>query len=214
MKNIVVTLLAVSALTFSATAQEKREMKQGGKPGMHKQHRGQHGMMMAKELNFTDAQKEEAKANREEFRKKMQELNKIENITVKEQRDRKAVLLKEQKAKMESLLTPEQKIKMAQLKAERKAKGSERMAKHLDKMKTELGLTESQVAQMKAQRESMQSRLKAIKENETLSREQKREQLMSLRSEAKEQHKKIFTAEQLKKMEEMKKRHSQKSASK
>ena len=207
MKSIVVTLFAVSALAFSATAQEKREMKPGYQPGMRKPH---HGMMMAKELNLTDAQKEQAKANREEFQKKMQELNKNESITVKEQRDRKAALMKEQKTKMESLLTPEQKTKMAQIKAEQKTKREEHFAKHLDKMKTELGLTDAQVAQMKSQRETIQSKFKAIMENESLSREQKRDQFMALKAEAKEQHKKIFTEEQLKKMEEKKKKHFEK----
>jgi len=178
---------------------------------MHKQHRG---MMMAKELNFTEAQKAQAKANHEEFKKKMQELNKNESITVKEQRDRRAALLKEQKSKMDALLTPEQKTKMAQLKAERKAKGEEHFAKHLDKMKTNLGLTDAQVAQMKSQRESMQSKFKAIMDNESLSREQKKEQFQALRAEAKEQHKKIFTPDQLKKMEEMKKKHFEKTPSK
>ncbi len=216
MKNILVTLLAVAAISFSATAQEKREMKHDGKrEGMHgmmqKHHRG---MFMAKELNFSEDQKKQAKANQEEFHKKMKELNSNENITVKEQRDRKAALMKEQKAKMDALLTPEQKAKVEQMKADRKAKGEERFSKHLDKMKSELGLSETQVSQLKTQRESMQSRFKAIKENESLSREQKRDQLMALKSEAKEQHKKILSADQLKKMEEMKKKHFERTPSK
>ena len=211
MKSIVVTLLAVSAFSFSAIAQEKRETKPGHMPGMHKHH---HGMMMAKELNFSEAQKKQAKLNHQDFRAKMQELNKNESITVKEQRDRKDALIKEQKAKMDALLTPEQKTKMAQLKADRKAKHEEHYAKHLDKMKTKLGLTDNQVAQLKAQREGMRSKFKSIKENESLSREQKRDQLMALKAEAKEQHKKIFTPDQLKKMEEMKKNHSEKSPAK
>ena len=50
-------------------------------------------------------------------------------------------------------------------------------------------------------------RLKAekIKNNESLSREQKKEQMMALKAEAKAQHDKILTPEQLKKKEEMKK---------
>ena len=44
----------------------------------------------------------------------MQELNKNESITVKEQRDRKAAILKERKTKMDGLLTAEQKTKMTE----------------------------------------------------------------------------------------------------
>jgi len=199
MKRLAMILLAVSAITFSASAQDKKEIK-----GHHgKKHHGRD--MMAKQLNFSEDQKKQAKANREDFRKKMQELNKLENITVKEQRERKAALLKEQKAKMDNLLTAEQKTKLAQLKAEKKQKHAAHMAKRMDKMKSELGLSEAQVAQLKSQREATGAKMKAIKENEGLSREQKKEQMMALKSESKAAHQKIFTADQLKKLEEMKK---------
>lgn len=144
-------------------------------------------------------------ANKAEFKQKMQALNKNESITVKEQRDRKEALHKEQKAKMQALLTPEQKTKMAELKAAQKAKHEEMSAKRLDKMKAKLNLSDAQVAQLKTQRVAMQNKMKALKENEGLSRTQRKEQMMALKAEAKEQHKKIFTAEQLKQMEELKK---------
>ncbi len=208
MKSIVVTLLTLYAFAFSATAQEKRAMK-----GHHMQ-KHHHGMMMAKQLNFSEAQKTQAKLYHEDFRKKMQDLNKNESITVKEFRDRKAALRKEQRSKMQDMLTAEQKTKMAQLKADRKVKADEHFAKHLDKMKTQLGLTDQQLAQMKAQRESMHSKLKAIKENEALTREQKRDQLVALKTAVKEQHKKILTPEQQQKMEDMKKKHFEKTPAK
>ena len=199
MKRLAMILLAVSAITFSASAQQKREMK-----GHHgKKHHGHD--MMAKQLNFSEDQKKQAKANRADFHKKMQELNKMENITVKEQRDRKAALLKEQKAKMDNLLTAEQKTKLSQLKAERRQKHEQHMAKRMDKMKSELGLSEAQVAQLKSQREATGAKMKAIRENESLDREQKKAQMMALKSESKAAHQKILTPEQLKKMEELKK---------
>ena len=200
MKKRVAFLIAVYLISASSFAQEKREIKH------HDQMKHQHGMML-KQLNLTDAQKAIMKANHEAFRQKMQDLDKNESITVKEFRDKRAVLLKEQKAKMDGLLTLDQKNKMAQLKTEQKIKRDEHFTKHLDKMKSNLGLTVDQVAKLKAQRESMQSRLKAIKENEALTRLQKRDQLMALKTESKEMHKNIFTEEQRKKMEEMKKKH-------
>ena len=197
MKKSLITLLAVAVISFSALAQEKREIKH---PGNHMRQRG----MMMKQLNLTEDQKKQAKAYHESFKQRMQELNANEKITVKESRDRKASLMKERKAKMESLLTSEQKNKLAILKEQQKIKKEEHFARHLDKMKTELGLTEDQVAKLKAQKENMQSRLKAIRENDALSREQKRDQMMTLKKEAKEHHKMIFTEEQLKKMEILK----------
>ena len=207
MKNVFITLFAVAALSLTATAQQKKGMK-----GRH-HHKGQHGMI-AKQLNFSEDQKKQAKTFNADFRKKMQELNKNESITVKEMRDRKQALHKEQKAKMDGLLTPEQKAKMVQLKADQKVKRDQHFAKHLDRMKTDLTLSDAQLAQLKTQREGTQSKMKAIRENEALSRQQKQEKMMALKTEAKEQRKKIFTADQLKKMEEMKKKQMDKQPAK
>ena len=205
MKKIAITLLAAAFFTASATAQEKRTTK-----AAH-HHKHQHDMM-AKQLNFSEDQKKQANTYKADFRKKMQELNKKETITVKEQRDQKYALRKEQKAKMQALLTPEQKTKMAQLKADRKIKKEQHFTKHLDKMKTNLSLTDAQVTQLKSQRTAMLLKVSALKANESLTREQRKTQMMALKDEAREQHKKIFTADQLKKMEEMKKKRMDKSS--
>jgi protein CpxP len=196
MKKITVLLLAFVIATSAAFAQQKRDAK-----NQYKKHK--HDLMQ--QLNLSDQQKQQAKQYKEEYKKQMIELNKNENITVKEQRDRKEALRKQQKAKMENLLTAEQKTKRNQLKAEQKAKAEEQYAKRLDKMKSKLNLTDGQVNTMKEQRTAMQARLKSIKENEALSRIEKKEQLMALKATAKEQHKKIFTADQLQKIETMKK---------
>jgi len=203
MKKVLIPLIALLALTISVNAQDKM-----GKKGHH-HHKHQKGMM-AKQLNFSEAQKQQVKAIHEDSRKKMQELNKLENITVKEQRDRKASILKERKAKMDGLLTAEQKTKLAQLKTEQRAKHEERYANHLNKMKTNLNLSDEQVSKLKDQRASMQAKAQRIKNNESLSREQKKEQMMALKTEAKAQQDKIVTTDQLKKKEEMKKAHGDK----
>ncbi len=203
MKKLLIPLIAIFALTATVNAQDKM-----GKKGHH--HKHQKGMM-AKQLNFSEAQKTQAKAINEDTRKKMQDLNKNESITVKEQRDRRAAILKERKTKMDGLLTAEQKTKMAQLKAERKVKIEAGYAKRLDKMKTNLSLTDEQVAKLKTQRAATMAKAEKIKSNESLSREQKKEQMMVLKTEAKDQHNKIFTAEQLKKKEEMKKNRGDRS---
>jgi Spy/CpxP family protein refolding chaperone len=188
MKKVLIPLIAFLALTVNAHAQDKM----GKKANQH--HKHEKGMM-AKELNFTDAQKAQAKAINEDSHKKLQELNKNESITVKEQRDRKAAIFKERKTKM------------TQLKAERKVKKEEGYAKRLDKIKTNLSLTDEQVAKLKNQRAATLAKAEKIKNNESLSREQKKEQMMTLKTEAKAQYDKIFTADQLKKKEEMKKAH-------
>ena len=204
MKKLLIPLIAIFALTATVSAQDKMSKK-----GHHNKH--QKGMM-AKQLNFTDAQKAQVKTINEDSRKKMQELNKNEGITVKEQRDRKAAILKERKTKMDGLLTAEQKTKMTQLRAEHKAKKEAGYAKRLDKMKTNLNLTDEQVTKLKAQQAANRAKAEQIKNNESLSREQKKEQMMALKTQAKDQHNKIFTPEQLKKKEEMKKNRGDRSS--
>jgi Spy/CpxP family protein refolding chaperone len=206
MKKLLIPLIALLTLTVSVNAQHKM-----GKKGQH--HKHQKGMM-AKELNFTDAQKFQAKTINKDSRKKMQELNKNESITVKEMRDRKYAIQKERKAKMDGLLTAEQKAKQTQLRAEHKAKKEAGYAKRLDKMKTNLNLTDDQVSKLKAQRAANHARAEKIKSNESLSREQKKEQMMALKADAKAQHNKIFTPEQLKKKEEFKKNRADRSRAK
>ncbi len=200
MKKLFIPLIAIFALTVTANAQHKM-----GKRGGHRQH--EKGMM-AKQLNFTDAQKNSAKIINEDFRKKMKELNAQESITVKEMRERKKALMQDKKAKMDGLLTADQKTKLVQLKADRKVKREAIALKRMENMKTTLNLSDDQVAKLKAQRAAMKTKAESIKNNQSLSMEQKKTQMMALKTETKEQSNKIFTAEQLKKKEEMKKNHS------
>ena len=197
MKKIVAVVLAFASLIFCANAQDFSERR-------HAKHRHNNEMMM-KELNLSSAQKEQMKANHESYKKQLMELNKNEGITVKEARDKKEALRKEQKEKMMSLLTAEQKNKLVQLKKDREAKHEMMAAKKLDKLKTSLSLSDDQVAKINSDRKAINARLKAIRENEQLTRTEKKEQIMALKEENKNSFKNILTPEQLGKMEEMKK---------
>lgn len=195
------TLIALFAFTLAGTGVFAQQG--GAKMFHHKKH--QHGRMAA-QLNLTEQQKKQSEVYRADFRKKMQELNKLENITVKEQRDRREALKKDMKQKMDGLLTSEQKATMARLKAERKAKADVSYANRLGRMKEKLSLSEAQVSQLKKAREENQLKMKGIRENESLTREQRREKMMALQNDMKEQRNKILTVEQQKKMEELKKK--------
>jgi len=214
MKRLLIALIALVSISLSVNAQtttpnlrQHPTERKHHKHHRHRKfkrhhHRRHHGMA---QLNFSDAQKSQAKVYREENRKKIQELDKKENITVKEARDQRMALRKEHATKMQSLLTPEQKTKIEQFKMEGKAKMQQHFAARMDKMKAKLNLTDNQVAQLKTEREAMTAKLKAIKEDDTMDRTAKKEKLMALRTEIKAAHQKIFTPEQLKQMEDMKK---------
>ena len=76
--------------------------------------------------------------------------------------------------------------------------------KRMDKMKTDLNLTDDQVAKIQEQHKSSMEQMKAIRENSSLSEDQKKGQLMDLRKSTHESINSILTADQLKKSEEMK----------
>ncbi|UEG50028.1 hypothetical protein LK994_00885 [Ferruginibacter lapsinanis] len=201
MKKILLSLFAFAAITLSANAQQEgRKMMKG----VDRHHEKNNKQMMMKELNLSDTQQQQMKANREAFKKQMQELNKNENITVKEQRDRKEALKKEQKAKMMAILTPDQKAKMEQMKKDKQAQRELKFAQKMEKMRTNLGLSDDQFAKIKAERTANHAKMQAIRDNEKLSRTERKEQLMALKEQNKESIKKYLTPEQIKKMEEMK----------
>lgn len=202
MKKVLAFTLALAIAGTSTFAQTQREVK----PQQHAQgkHHGKKHEALAG-IDLTAAQKEKLKADRQAYKAKMDELNKQDNITVKEMRERKAAIQKEQKAKMEALLTPEQKSKMAANRVAMQAKHKEMQAKKAAMLKEKLNLTEAQSAKLKDRQDQTHAQLKAIRENEALSMDEKKAQSKALLETARNDRKNIFTAEQLQKMEEMKK---------
>lgn len=207
MKKIILSAVVLS-LAVAVHAQEIPERKTE-RPVMHdrmhgKRKGGHDRQEMMKQLNLTDAQKEQFKAQREEFKKKMGDLKKNDNITVKEWKSRMEGLRNEQRSKIDGILTTEQKAKMEKIKAESKEKHERMQKQHADKMKATLGLTEEQSAKLDKQRAEMSAKMKAIHEDKALSDEQKKEKMKELMKQRKESMKSILTEEQQKKLKESK----------
>ena len=214
MKKLLTSLLAILMITVAAQAQDDK----GGK-----KHR-KHHQEFSQKLNLTESQKTELKAINDDFKKQMAELKKNENITVKEQKEKRKAITDQHQAKIQGLLTAEQKTKLEQLKQEHKnkrhdgAKKGDRKGKRGDhkemmaKMKTELGLTDDQTKKMEAARADFSAKAKAIKENTSLTDAQKKEQFKELASKQKETTKSILTKEQQDKLESMRSSHRQHKA--
>src|SRR2546427_9333459 len=102
MKKLLLSMLAVAAITVAVNAQDtKAPHPQGGlRHGRH-----MHGAIM-KNLNLTDAQKQQLKTNNEEFRNKMKALKSNDNMTMKDFKAQREALMQERKTKFQSLLTP------------------------------------------------------------------------------------------------------------
>ena len=179
MKKLLTSILAVTILIFSATAQNKRENKQN-KGQHHGQQKKQH---MMKNINMSEAQKAQAKAIRQD-----QTLGK-----------------EQKKEQIKAILTPEQKTKMAEMKAEKKQNHEAKSAEKMEKMKANLGLSDDQANSMKAFNESFKNQRNAIKNDASLTKEQKKEKMKALKAQRKEQRKSVLTDEQEAKMKELKK---------
>lgn len=130
MKKILAGILALTMFAAVSQAQdvktdkevkekkEKKEWKHHGK----RHHKG----MMEQKMNFSEEQKAKLKDLRAEHKKQMAELNKQDQITVKEFRSRKENLSKKHKEDFNSILTAEQKAQIEKMKQERKEKGDRR----------------------------------------------------------------------------------------
>lgn len=206
MKKIIASLLIAGTFILSAAAQ---------KPDNDKNQKHHHENEMAmKDLNLTPAQQQEMKTNKENFKTQLDALNKNEGLSVKDAKDKRFALRKEQHEKMLSILTPEQKNKLAQRKTEREEDKGEKNAKKLDKLKMKLNLTDEQVAKIKAGRATAQEKIKSIRDNKQLSRSEMKAQMMAVKEQNKNDMKSILTPEQANKWEQMKQEKADKKEAK
>jgi Spy/CpxP family protein refolding chaperone len=211
MKKIIVSVFAIALGVAAAQAQEIPERKHDD---MHQQggHKKNGGKEMA-DLNLTEDQKTKFKALNEEQHKKMAELKKQDNITVKESREKMETLRKDHHTKMQAILTPEQKKLIEKKKEEHKVKMAEMDKARGERMKKELNLTDAQSAKFDASRKKTEEKMKSIRDDKSLTEEQKKEKSKELKMQQKESLKSILTEEQLKKLEENKKHRGGKKTS-
>jgi Spy/CpxP family protein refolding chaperone len=193
--------LVVTATMAQQPADSTRHFRGHGKMKFH----GHHRMDLSKTLNFSDQQKQQLKSMNQDFRSKIADLNKKEEITVKSMRDQKAALIKEQRNAFQNLLTQDQKNKLADMKKKMADRKQEMASRRLDKMKSKLSLTEDQTAKIKALNDQFHEQIRKFRDDQSTDRSAKKEELMSVFKQHKEDFEKILTPEQLSKMQEWKK---------
>ncbi len=206
MKKILLSLAIIVTATIAVNAQQPDTPAQ--EQHQHHTRFGHHERgMMAQKLHFTDQQKEQLRNINSDYHKKMTDLKKHDEITVKEFKSRMETLHKDHRSQIESLLTPEQKDQSAKMKQEKMQMAKVNATARAEKMKIKLGLTDAQAGQLKTIRTDMFAKMKAIHTDNSLSQEQKHEQIKSLVMEQKVQVKTILTPAQLQQLEQMKKEH-------
>ena len=192
MKKILVLVLAM--VTIIAAQAQKKRITDGRRDLRDK--------MLTEKLNLSEEQKQKAKTLNEDYRKKMTELRKKEDITVKEQRTQMMELNKKHREDMRGLLSKDQKEQIEKMKLERKKMAEIDGDARMEKMKLRLDLNNEQVEKIKKQRTEMREKIKAIQENNSLDMTKKREEMKALLQERKESMKSILTEEQQQKMQE------------
>ena len=211
MKRTIVSLAVMVIAAISVNAQQPdKPMK-----AEHQQHfrHYRHGML-AEKLNFSDAQKQQLKTINSDYHNKMMELKKHDEITVKEYKSQMSALRKEHMTQMQALLTPAQKDQLAKMKEKRMEMAKVNAGARAEKMKIKLGLSDAQAGQLKEARTNMVAKIKSIHTDNSLTQDQKREQIKSLVMQQKDQLKTILTPAQLEQLQQMRSQHHRRDFSK
>lgn len=207
MKKILSGLIAV-AFAFGATAQtgEKTEGNTQHENRLHQrfEQNPQRFDKIAQKLNLSEDQKTRMKTANETFAQQMKALNQNENITVKEQKERRQAIVSQHQTQIDAILTTEQKSKMQELKGSfrpgRNDKGMVR-GDRMDRFKS-LNLTDEQQNRMKTINEDFKTRIQSVQNNSSLTDVQKKEQLKSLHEQHANDIKSLLTPEQKEKFKE------------
>ena len=119
MKKLLALSFAAVVLSSAAFAQTERPVD--NKARMERQNGRHDKNKMMKELNLSKEQKAQLKTQHQDMKSKRDALKAQDNITVKEMREKQAVLKAEQKSKMDAILTADQRTKMEDLKKQKMA---------------------------------------------------------------------------------------------
>lgn len=202
MKKAIVGIALATFVALGASAQEDQSMSFNDRPKRHHQR-----FDKLQQLNLTDEQKTAMNTINEDYKQQMTDLKKSEDkITVTEWKGKMATIRKEHHEKVNKVLTDEQK---ANLKTMKHHGRKFRQDKHnrIDRMQKELNLTVEQRASIEKNQAEMLKGIRAVRDNKSLTDDQKKEEFKALHKKEQESLRSILTEEQLKKFEEMKKQH-------
>lgn len=200
MKKLSFVAIIALAVSLSASAQEVPNRPRGEYKAKHRSGAAAYG----KDLNLTEDQKAKFKSLNEAQRNELAALQKQDNISVKESREKRTAIMDSYKTKRDAVLTTEQKAMVEKKQAERKETSRKRGEQGAAKMEQELNLTPEQKTKLQESRKVNGEKVKAIRDNQSLTAEQKKVQLQKVREEQQASMKSILTTEQYNKMESQK----------
>lgn len=166
---------------------------------------GQRGFGHGREFgpHYTPEQRQQVAAINKDYRQKSADLFKQDNLTLKQYKAGLIALQKEKKDKLQGLLTQQQKDEMA-ARHKRMSENAQVMeVARLERLRLHLGLTDDQVAKIKAGQDDLRGQVKAIHENDNLLPQQKMEQMKALIAKRNDTYKAVLTPDQYTQFEQM-----------
>lgn len=211
MKRIFMSAFALMLVTAAVHAQTdttrgpRREWRQGQED-------------MYQQLNLTTDQQAKVKALREDFQKQVQDLR-SQNLSEDDRRTKMQTLRQQQRTQMDAILTPDQKTQLDKLRSQRQEQmgdqrnGNDSTGRHNRQsfnnhkagrdLQKELNLTSDQQAKIKDIRTDFKSKAQTIRNDQSLTQDQKKAKFHELMQQQQEQMKTVLTKEQQEKWQQL-----------
>jgi Spy/CpxP family protein refolding chaperone len=149
------------------------------------------GPKLAQQLGLTDAQKAQIQNYLKDSRSQLEVLRNDTTLTPDQRRTQVQQIRQTTQDKVKSVLTPDQQTQLAQLRAQAQekmqAQREQAVDRRLARMTSKLGLNATQSAAIKSITDNSRTQAKAIRDNTTLTADQKIQQLQALRQSTREQ---------------------------
>lgn len=175
-----------------------------GKTYGRRGHRGAHmRQMMINKLNLSQQQQDQLKPIFQKQREQAQAIRQDSTLTADQKKQKFDALRQDTQTQVNSVLTPEQQQQWAQMKAEGKQRMAENRQKMGARMAERLNLSQAQQDQIKPIMESRREQAKAIWQDNSLTRDQKRAKMQELHSQTQAQVNTILTPEQQQQWQQM-----------
>lgn len=204
MKKLMTAALALVIFAGAANAQDQKEKK----------HRG-HGREKAiHSLNLSDDQKAKIKNIRESQKEEILELQKNDQMTVADMKEKRKALHNKYQVQFKSVLTAEQLQQLESRKGEMKERARDGNGKRKGAagkrggfapesafFKKELNLSADQESRLKSIFQEFRTKAQTLRTNNNLTQDQKKEEFKNLSQSYINQGKAVLNAEQLQKLE-------------
>ena len=163
--------------------------------------------VLAHQLDLTEAQQAQLKAVRQQTAATIKGIRANSSLTPDQQRAQIAAQRQSARDQFKALLTPDQQAKLATLEAHPgKLHAMVDLRLRLTRLAKTLGLSDAQKSQLKQIRQSARASIQPIRENASLTADQKRAQIQPLLQSARAQMRAVLTPEQQQKFDEMRDR--------